>query len=131
MQQFGHYIDGQEVEPIQGTRLPSEDPFTGEVWATVARGGKEDVDRAVDAAHRAFENRAWRSLTASQRGKLLHSLADLIREHAPRLAEIEQRDNGKLMTEVKAQALYMSDYFHYYAGLADKIESRVIPTDKI
>lgn len=130
MKQYGHYIDGREVEPSRGARFDSEDPFTAEAWASVARGDEEDVDRAVAAAQRAFESAAWRELSASQRGKLLRALAELIREHAPRLAEIEQRDNGKLMTEVKAQALYMSDYFHYYAGLADKIESRVIPTDK-
>ena len=69
-------------------------------------------------------------MTATRRGQLLRRLADLVIEHAPRLAEIEQRDNGKLSSEVVAQVRYMGEYFHYYAGLADKVESKVIPTDK-
>jgi (Z)-2-((N-methylformamido)methylene)-5-hydroxybutyrolactone dehydrogenase len=130
MKTYGHYIDGREVAPSSGSYLPSQDPFTGETWAQVARGDLRDVELAVEAAHRAFQQPSWCDLSATQRGKLLRRLADVIREHAPRLAEIEQRDNGKLLTEVKAQALYMSDYFHYYAGLADKIQGDVIPTDK-
>jgi len=130
MKRYRHYIDGQEAAPSSGAYFTSDDPFTGEAWAEIARGNAHDVDAAVGAAHRAFEGAAWRKLTATQRGKLLRALADAVREHASRLAEIEQRDNGKLLSEVKAQALYLSDYFHYYAGLADKLQSDVIPTDK-
>ena len=61
---------------------------------------------------------------------MLWRLGDLIAANAERLAEIEQRDNGKLASEVTAQVRYMADYFRYYAGLADKIQSAVIPTDK-
>src|SRR5688500_14285287 len=130
MKQYGHYIDGREVQPANAVYFPSQDPFTGEAWAQVACGSKHDVDRAVAAARSAFENPAWRDLTATQRGQLLRALAELVREHAPRLAQIEQRDNGKLLAEVQAQALYVSEYFHYYAGLADKIQSQVIPSDR-
>lgn len=130
MKRYGHYIDGRETEPANAVYFPSADPFTGEPWAQVACGSKHDVDRAVGAARRAFDDPAWRNLTATQRGKLLRALADLVREHAPRLAQIEQRDNGKLLAEVSAQAVYMGEYFDYYAGLADKIESHVIPSDK-
>ena len=130
MKRYRHYIDGQEVAPSGGAYFTSHDPFTGEAWAEIARGNERDVDAAVGAARSAFEGAAWRKLTATQRGKLLREVAEAIREHAPRLAEIEQRDNGKLLSEVKAQALYLSDYFHYYAGLADKIQGDVIPTDK-
>src|SRR5262245_33187180 len=117
MKRYRHYIDGQETAPSSGTYLTSHDPFTGEAWAEVARGNDRDVDAAVRAARSAFENPTWRGLTATQRGKLLRALAEAIREHASRLAAIEQRDNGKLLSEVQAQALYLSDYFHYYAGL--------------
>jgi aldehyde dehydrogenase (NAD+) len=130
MKRYRHYIDGQEAAPSSGAYFTSNDPFTGEAWAEIARGNDRDVDAAVDAARCAFEDAAWRKISATQRGKLLRALADGIREHASRLAEIEQRDNGKLLSEVKAQAFYLSDYFHYYAGLADKIQSVVIPTDK-
>lgn len=130
MKRFTHYIDGRDAAPARGDYFASEDPFSGIAWAQVARGNDCDVDSAVRAARRAFEGPAWSGLTATQRGRLLRALAELLREHAPRLAEIEQRDNGKLIAEVRAQALYLSEYFHYYAGLADKIQSDVIPSDK-
>ncbi|MBD5804596.1 putative aldehyde dehydrogenase AldA [Azoarcus sp. Aa7] len=127
---YGQYINGAEVPPASGEYFPTENPYSGEAWALIGRGGKVDADAAVAAAHAAFEQGEWPSLTASQRGKLMRKLADLIVANAEHLAEIERRDNGKLAAEVVAQVKYMGDYFHYYAGLADKIESHVIPTDK-
>ena len=127
---YAHYIDGQPHPPSSGLFLPTEDPYTGAAWAQIARGNEADANAAVDAAHRAFTDGPWPALTASERGRLLWRLGDLITAHAPRLAEIEQRDNGKLATEVVSQVRYMADYFRYYAGLADKIQSAVIPTDK-
>ncbi len=127
---YGHHIDGQDSPPAGRRWLNTEDPYSGEVWAEIARGDAQDVDLAVTAARRAFESGAWPALTASERGRLMWRLADLVTEHAPRLAEIEQRDNGKLSAEVVAQVRYMADYFRYYAGLADKVQSAVIPTDK-
>ncbi|MCM2276416.1 MAG: aldehyde dehydrogenase [Candidatus Didemnitutus sp.] len=127
---YGQYINGAEVPPASGEYFPTENPYSGEAWALIGRGGKADAAAAVAAAHAAFEQGEWPSLTASQRGKLMRKLADLIVANAEHLAEIERRDNGKLAAEVVAQVKYMGDYFHYYAGLADKIESHVIPTDK-
>jgi (Z)-2-((N-methylformamido)methylene)-5-hydroxybutyrolactone dehydrogenase len=127
---FDHYIDGALVAPATGEYLPTEDPYTGEVWAQVARGNAADAERAVEAASRAFETGAWPALTPTERGRLMFKLADLITANAERLAVIEQRDNGKLAVEVTAQVRYMADYFRYYAGLADKVQSAVIPTDK-
>jgi aldehyde dehydrogenase (NAD+) len=124
------YIDGASVAPETGRYFPSEDPYTGRDWALIPRGGAQDVDRAVRAARRAFESGAWPALNASQRGALMRRLAELIREHAPRLAQIERRDNGKLAAEVRTQVDYLSEYFQYYAGLADKVQGSVIPTDK-
>jgi aldehyde dehydrogenase (NAD+) len=95
----------------------------------IARGDARDVDAAVASAKAAGEG-AWSQLTPSARGKLLRRFADLVIENADRLAKIEMTDNGKLAAEVVAQVKYMGEYFHYYAGLADKIESHVIPTDK-
>ena len=118
------------MPPASGRYLPTDDPYTGAAWAQVARGDATDVDAAVAAAQRAFEAGAWPALTPSERGRLLWRLGDLIVANAARLAEIEQRDNGKLAVEVVAQVRYMGDYFRYYAGLADKVQSAVIPTDK-
>ena len=127
---YGNYINGRSAAPVDGRYLPTENPFSGEAWAMIARSGAEDVDRAVDAADHALRDRAWAGLTPSERGRMLWKLADVIAAHAERLAEIERRDNGKLASEVDAQVRYMADYFRYYAGLADKIESAVLPTDK-
>jgi (Z)-2-((N-methylformamido)methylene)-5-hydroxybutyrolactone dehydrogenase len=127
---FTHYIDGQRAEPVAGRYFPTEDPYNGRAWASVARGDAEDVNHAVESAHRAVESGAWPEMTATQRGHALWKLGELVAVNAARLAEIEQRDNGKLSTEVTAQVKYMGDYFKYYAGLADKVQSAVIPTDK-
>jgi hypothetical protein len=128
-QTYGLYIDGAEVGPSAGVFFPTEDPYTGKPWAQIARGDARDVDRAVAAAKAALDGE-WSRLTPTARGKLMRKLADLLIAKADRIAEIERRDNGKLAAEVVAQVKYVGDYFHYYAGLADKIESHVIPTDK-
>jgi aldehyde dehydrogenase (NAD+) len=127
---YDHYIAGELVAPSTGEYLPTEDPYTGQAWAEVARGSAADAGRAVEAAARAFETGDWPALTASERGRLLWRLGELVIANAERLAVIEQRDNGKLAVEVVAQVRYMGDYFKYYAGLADKVQSAVIPTDK-
>ena len=127
---YDHYVDGKPTLPSGGSYFDTEDPFSGKVWARVARGNPADAQTAVEAAQRAFEGGAWPALTASERGRMLWRLSDLITSNAERLALIEQRDNGKLATEVVAQVRYMADYFRYYAGLADKIQGAVIPSDK-
>ena len=128
LRHYGAHIGGAERPPAGDDYFPTDDPFSGETWAMVARCGPDDVDAAVAAAKGAFEE--WSGLRPSQRGRLLRKLADLIIANADRLAEIERRDNGKLAAEVNGQVRYVGDYFHYYAGLADKIASEVIPTDK-
>jgi acyl-CoA reductase-like NAD-dependent aldehyde dehydrogenase len=127
---YDHYIDGASVPPASGEYLPTENPFSGKVWAEIARGNAADARAAAEAAQRAFTSGPWPELSPSERGRLLWRLGDLVIANAPRLAEIEQRDNGKLAGEVVGQVKYMGDYFRYYAGLADKIESAVLPTDK-
>jgi len=129
LRHYGHYIAGEESAPAGGAYLATDNPYTGKTWAMVARGDAADVDRAVASARTAFEGE-WGALTPSERGRLMRKFADLLIENAPRIAEIEQRDNGKLAAEVVAQTRYVGEYFHYYAGLADKIESHVLPTDK-
>ena len=128
LRRYGAYVDGAERAPAGGDYFETQDPYSGESWALVARCTSADVDAAVEAAKRAFE--PWSRLRPSQRGRLLRKFADLVVANADHLAEIERRDNGKLAAEVNAQVRYLGEYFHYYAGLADKVQSAVIPTDK-
>ena len=74
--------------------------------------------------------RPWADLTATQRGKLLYRLGDLVAEHAGRLAELETRDTGKIIRETRAQIGYVADYYRYFGGLADKVEGAHLPIDK-
>jgi aldehyde dehydrogenase (NAD+) len=124
------YIGGQWVDPDSGRHFESDNPFTGKPWALTPRGNAVDVDRAAKAAHKAFTSGDWPGLSPSRRGALLRKLADLVAERAASLGEIEVRDNGKLYAEMGGQTAYMAQWFHYFAGLADKIEGSVIPLDK-
>ena len=124
------HIAGRWVDAASGQTFETENPYTGKPWALIPRCAAEDVDRAVRAAHTAFTSGAWPKLTASQRGALLRRLGDLVAENSKFLAEIEVRDNGKLIAEMSPVTAYMAQWYHYYGGLADKIEGAVIPTDK-
>ncbi len=130
MQSYPMYYGGASQEAASGGWFETDDPFRGKAWAKVARGGAEDADRAVAAAHRAFTSGDWPALTASQRGALLRRVGDLIAERAEALADCEVRDNGKLKAEMLGQTRYIPQWFYYYGGLADKIEGAVIPSDK-
>ena len=130
MQRYQLYIDGQFCEPASGDWFETFNPYTGKPWALIPRGNKDDVERAVAAAQRAFSSGDWPKLTASQRGRLLCKLGELIAQHAEALAQTEVRDNGKLIAEMGAQLRYTPNWYYYYGGLADKIEGSVIPTDK-
>ena len=124
------YVGGEWIDAGSGDYFESDNPYLGEPWALIPRGTAADVDRAVRAAHAAFTSGEWPRLTASKRGALLRRLGDLIIEKSAELAEIEVRDNGKLYAEMSAQSAYMAQWYHYYGGLADKIEGSVLPTDK-
>ena len=128
--QYQMYVDGQWGPSASNEYFESDDPYRGVPWALIPRGAPADVDRAVRAAHRAFTTGEWPALTASRRGALLRRLGDLIAERSAALAAIEVRDNGKLFAEMSAQTAYMAQWYHYYGGLADKIEGAVLPTDK-
>ena len=103
MKQYQHFINGQYVDPVEGQWLDTIDPYTGKAWAQIPRGTAKDVDLAVQAASRALREGPWASMSATQRGKLMIKLADLVVANAERLAEIEVRDNGKLMAEMRGQ----------------------------
>ncbi len=124
------FIGGEWVEAASGEYFESDDPFLAEPWALIPKGNAQDADRAVRAAHHALTTGAWPQMTASQRGALLRKLGDAIVPEAKRLAEIEVRDNGKLLAEMGGQTAYLPNWYYYYGGLADKVEGAVIPTDK-
>ncbi|OOO34723.1 aldehyde dehydrogenase [Agrobacterium sp. YIC 4121] len=129
MRSFQCYIDGRFEDGE--ARFASLDPASGTAWAEMPESREADVGRAVEAAHRAlYEDAGWPKLTATQRGKLLYRLADLVTENAKTLAELETRDTGKIIRETSAQIAYVADYYRYYAGLADKIEGAYLPIDK-
>ncbi|MGO7848575.1 aldehyde dehydrogenase [Rhizobium ruizarguesonis] len=128
MRRFQHYIDGEFSDGEAS--YPSIDPASGAVWAEMPEAREGDVDRAVNAADRALYDGAWPKMTATQRGKLLYKLADLVAANGQVLAELETRDTGKIIRETSAQIAYVAEYYRYYAGIADKIEGAYLPIDK-
>src|SRR5271163_1236144 len=88
-------IDGKWLEAASGKTLETYNPATGEVLARVAEGDREDIDRAVKAARRAFENGPWPAMPPAERARLLLKLADLLESHLEEFAELETLDNGK------------------------------------
>ena len=129
MKIYNHFINGVYSEPNTGNYFETENPYTGEVWAKIARGNTVDVDKAVIAAQKAYDN-DWAVLKATERGKLLNHLALIIERECVRLGELEVKDNGKLIAEMGAQTKYLAEWYRYFGGLADKIEGAVIPSDK-
>lgn len=123
---FSLVIDGKAVGARSGRTFESQNPYTGRPWAVVPDGGPEDVDDAVAAARAALDGE-WGAMTGFARAALLHRLGDLIGEHAERLARLEVNDSGKLHREMLGQLTALGGWYHYYAGLADKIEGRQIP----
>ncbi len=128
LRRFQQYIDGAFEDG--SASFDSINPANGEPWASMPAAGAEDVERAVQAAHRAFLDPAWAGLTASQRGKLLYKLADLVAANADQLAELETADTGKIIRETRSQIGYVAEYYRYYAGLADKLQGACLPVDK-
>jgi aldehyde dehydrogenase (NAD+) len=130
LEKLSMHIDGERVGPASGEYFESFNPYTGKAWSLVPRGGKADVDRAVTGAKRAFDTGDWPKMNPTQRGNLLRRLGDLIAQNAERIAEIEVRDNGKLIAEMGLQLKYVPQWYYYFGGLADKIEGSVLPIDK-
>src|SRR5437016_2292502 len=121
VRQTNMLIDGKFVPAASGKTFESVNPATGDVISNVAEGDKADVDKAAAAARRAFDG-AWSKVTASQRGQLLHRLADLIEQNMDELARLESLDNGKPYAVAKAADLPLTvACYRYYAGWADKI----------
>ena len=121
------YINGEWVDSASGKSFPVYDPSTEEVIAEVPDADAKDVDRAVQAAREAFDNGAWRSTTAQERGRVLFRLAERVRKEAAMLAELECRNTGKPIVEAEYDIADVATCFEYYGGLATKVVGYVNP----
>jgi aldehyde dehydrogenase (NAD+) len=117
------------VPSESGKTFPTINPSTGEEICQVAEADAADVDKAVIVARAAFEG-PWRKLRASERGRLLHRLADLIEKNADELAQLETLDSGKPISVAKAVDVAKTvACYRYFAGWADKVHGKTIPID--
>ncbi len=124
---YQQYIDGAWTSNASGKTFPVYEPHTEEVMAQVLEAGSEDVDRAVQAARRAFDAGAWPKMTPQERAAILFKLAAKVREHLASLAEIEARNSGKPIVEAEGDIGAVAEIFEYYGGLATKIPGQVNP----
>ncbi|MBV04325.1 MAG: carnitine dehydratase [Rhodobacteraceae bacterium] len=123
-------IDGEWVNASNGAMFESINPTNGQVWSKVPEATETDVDDAVNAAHRAFSTGPWSKMTPTERGKCLRKLGDLLAEKSEPLGRTESVDTGKMLKETRWQAKYIAEFFHFYAGCADKISGETLPIDK-
>ncbi|KAJ6338653.1 hypothetical protein OIU76_008173 [Salix suchowensis] len=123
-------INGQFVDAASGKTFPTLDPRTGEVIAHVAEGDVEDVNRAVSAARKAFDEGPWPRMTAYERSRIILRFADLLEQHTDEIAALETWDNGKPYEQAANTEIPMTvRLFRYYAGWADKIHGLTVPAD--
>jgi betaine-aldehyde dehydrogenase len=121
------FINGEWVASKSAKTFPVYDPSTEEVIAQAPDGDADDVNRAVAAAKAAFEEGAWGTSTAQDRGRVLFRLAEKIRQNAAMLAELEARNNGKPIVEAEYDVADVATCFEYYGGLATKVVGHVNP----
>uniref|UniRef100_A0ACD5ZRG3 Uncharacterized protein n=1 Tax=Avena sativa TaxID=4498 RepID=A0ACD5ZRG3_AVESA len=123
-------INGKFVDAASGKTFPTLDPRTGEVIAHVAEGDAEDINRAVAAARKAFDEGPWPRMTAYERSRILLRFADLIEKHNDEIAALETWDNGKPYEQAaQIEVPMVARLMRYYAGWVDKIHGLVVPAD--
>mgnify|MGYP005810311961 CR=1 FL=1 len=121
-------INGKWVDAVSGKTFPTYNPATGKEMAYIAEGDAADINLAVTAARRAFEKGPWRKMTASERGRLIWKLGDLLEKNLEEFAQLESLDNGKPIAVARAADVPLAvDLFRYMAGWATKIEGNTIP----
>ena len=129
LKEYKMFINGSWVDAEGKKTFKSLNPENNEPWAAVPEASAKDTDKAVEAAHKAFEGE-WSKLFPRDRAKFLRAIAEQLRNNAEHLGKIETIDTGKLFRETKTQATYIAEYYEYFAGLADKVEGTVLPIDK-
>lgn len=123
-------INGEWQDAASGKTMSVIDPRTSEEFYRIAEAGAEDIDRAVKAARKAFDEGSWPRTSGRQRSRIMYRFADLIEENADLLANVESLDNGKPLAIAKAADIpLVADHLRYYAGWADKITGDTLPTD--
>ena len=120
-------IDGEWVAAASGKSFACEDPYLEQQWGKVPLAGAIDVDRAVQAARRAFDQDGWPQTAPARRAALLRQLAWLIEANADRLAHQQVHENGKLIGEMRAGSDVLANACHYFAGLAETLHGMTIP----
>jgi len=124
------YINGEWIAGTSGTTIDTFNPANGRKIGSFTGSSKDDVDAAVKAARAAFEGGEWREMSRKERGRRLHRIALLIREHQDELATLETMDNGKLYKEAyNDDVAEAADFFEYYAGWTDKYYGEVNPVE--
>ncbi len=127
--QYDHFIGGQWVKPSSGDYFDNISPIDGKVFTKAARGNKEDIEKALDAAHLAFLT--WSKTSAAERSRILLRIADVMEENLELLARIETIDNGKAIRETRAADLPLCiDHFRYFAGVIRADESSMSEHDE-
>lgn len=124
---FMNFIGGRQVEAVSGKRIDVASPSDGKVFASIPESGAQDVDRAVRAAARAFEDGPWSRMPAVERGRCLTRLGLLVEKHGDELAALESRDTGKPIRQGKADVTATMRYYEFYGGAGDKIHGDTIP----
>lgn len=123
----GLAIGGQRVASADGKTAPVYEPATGEILAQVAQATAADVDRAVKTAHARFSEGSWKQMRTRERGQILQRIANLIREKAEMLAQIESKNGGKPISAARGEIGAVANTFEYYAGAVNKIHGQTIP----
>ncbi|MCV9385849.1 aldehyde dehydrogenase family protein [Reichenbachiella ulvae] len=127
--QYDHFIGGEWVKPNSGEYFDNISPVDGQVMTTAARGNEVDINKALDAAHKAFP--IWSKTSAAARSNVLLKIADIIEENLETLARIETLDNGKALRETRAADLPLCvDHFRYFAGVIRADESTMSEHDE-
>ena len=129
LKNYKMFIGGKWLDADTHKTFETLNPENNKPWARVPEASASDVDKAVKAAHNAFEGE-WSKLLPRDRAKFLRAIGNKLRENAELLGKIETIDTGKLFRETNKQAIYIAEYYDYYAGLADKVEGTVLPIDK-
>ena len=127
MKTYQLYVNGEYVDAAATATIDVIDPATTDVIAKVPDANAQDVDRAVGAARAAFDEGPWKDATAQDRGRVLLKLAEIVRQRADELAEIETRNSGKPIVESEFDMADVATCFEYYGGLATKIHGDVLP----
>lgn len=124
------FINGEFVESQTQKTFDSYNPATDEVLASVYEAGPEDIDLAVKAARKAFDEGPWSKMSASERSRLMYILADLMEKNSAELAQLETLDNGKPIRETTNADIPLAiEHMRYYAGWCTKITGQTIPVN--